>query len=99
MEYLLEVRWDDPTTNAVARPLAGVPGGMELTTGTLPRGKGRAFVAYRSDSLDQLTGLARTISGFGATVRVTPAAAGWEGQCRGGREAYGEGSRVRDAGR
>ena len=71
MEYLLEVRWDDPIAAAVDRILASAPEGAEQTTAHVPQGQARAFVVYRSDSSESLEELARAISGSGAQVRVT----------------------------
>lgn len=71
MEYLLEVRWDDPIADAVVRILSSVPEGMERTTGQVPGGQNRAFVVYRSDSREALESLTRTMSDLGAHVLVT----------------------------
>ncbi len=74
MEYLLEVRWDDPIAAAVEGILSSAPPGTEQTTGQVPRGQGRAFVVYKSDSFDALERLAGAISSLGAEVRVTSVA-------------------------
>lgn len=76
MEYLLEIHWSDPIADAVARILYSAPEGVELTTGHVPRGRGRAFVVYKSDSFEVLEGLARAMSKLGAQVRVTSVANG-----------------------
>ena len=74
MEYLLEVRWDDPIAAAVHRILSSAPADAEQTTGHVPQSQGRAFVVYRSDSFETLEGLARAISDVGAQIRVTSVA-------------------------
>ncbi|OGL05519.1 MAG: hypothetical protein A3J45_01345 [Candidatus Rokubacteria bacterium RIFCSPHIGHO2_02_FULL_69_13] len=71
MEHLLEVRWDDPIAEAVARILARVPEGVEQTTGQMPQGQGRAFGVYRSESLEVLEDLARAAASVGARVWIT----------------------------
>ena len=75
MEYLLEVRWEDPVAEAVARILSSAPEGVEQTTCHVPHGQGRAFGVYRSDSFEVLEGLARAMSNLGARVQVTSIAA------------------------
>jgi hypothetical protein len=72
MEYLREVRWDDPLADAIGRLLRTTPQGVEQTTGDMPRGPGRAFVVYRSDSSEVLEGLAHAVSNLGAQVQLTP---------------------------
>ncbi len=74
MEYLLEVRWDDPVAATVARILSRVPEGLEQMTSLMPQGRGLAFVVYRSDNLEVFDDLARAISNVGAQVRMTPVA-------------------------
>jgi hypothetical protein len=74
MEYLLEVRWDDPVAATIARILSRVPEGLEQMTGLMPQGRGRAFVVYRSDNREVFDDLARAISNVGAQVRMTPVA-------------------------
>jgi hypothetical protein len=74
MEYLLEVRWEDPLADAIGRVLRTTPQGVVETTSDMPRGLGRAFVVYRSDSSEVLEGLARAVSGLGAQVQMTPVA-------------------------
>ncbi len=66
MEYLIEVRWNDPLAEAIGRLLRVVPQGAEQTTGDVPRGP------ERSDSSEVLEALARAVSKLGAQVRVTP---------------------------
>ena len=75
MEYLLEIRWDDPIADAIARILSSVPEGVEQTTSYIPQGQGRAFGVYRSDSFEVLESLARAMSNLGARVQVTSIAA------------------------
>ncbi len=75
MEYLLEVRWDDPIAEAVARILSSVPGGVEQTTCHVPHGQGRAFGVYRSNNFEVLEGLVRAMSNLGARVQITSIAA------------------------
>lgn len=50
--------------------------GVELTTGHVPQGRGRASVVYKSDSFEALEGLVRAMSKLGAQVRVTSVANG-----------------------
>jgi hypothetical protein len=74
MEYLIEVRWDDPLADEIGRLLRTMPQGVEQTTSEVPRGSERAFVVYRSDSSEALEGLACEVSKLGAQVRITPMA-------------------------
>jgi len=98
MEYLIEVRWDDPIAHAVARVLGSVPEGLEQATGEVPCGQGSAFVVYRSGRTEVLDGLARALSALGARVRVTPVADSGVTPGEGG-EAHGQGSGLWDGGR
>ena len=75
MEYLLEVRWNDPIAAVVARILSSVPEGAEQVTGQMPQGRGQAFGVYRSDSLEVLEGLARAVSRAGGLAQITSMAA------------------------
>ncbi len=74
MEYLLEVRWDDPVADAVGQILRSMPQGVELTTGSVPRGQSRAFVVYRSNGSEVFEDLVCAVSKLGAQVRITPVA-------------------------
>ena len=74
MEYLIEVRWNDPLGDAIARLLRARPQGVEQTDSEMPSGPERAFAVYRSDSWEAVEGLARTVSELGAQVRITPVA-------------------------
>lgn len=72
MEFLLEVRWDDPIAASVARILSSAPEGMEQMTSYVPQGQDRAFAVYRSASLEVVEGLAQVMSNLGAQVQLTP---------------------------
>ncbi len=72
MECLLEVRWDDPIADAVARILGSAPEGVEQATGELPCGQGAAFVVYRFGNPAALDQLSLALSALGARVRITP---------------------------
>lgn len=74
MEYLIEVRWNDPLAEAIGRLLRTTPQGVEQTDSEVPPGPERAFAVYRSDTLEALEGMARTVSDLGAQVRITPVA-------------------------
>lgn len=94
MESLIEVRWDDPIADAIARILRSVPEGVEQMTGHVPQGQGRAFGVYRSDNVEILESLARAMVNLGAEVRVTSIADAV--RSREGGETYGERSGLRD---
>ncbi len=74
MEYLLEVRWDDPIAEAVGRILLSGPEGVDQATSYVPQGPSRAFVVYRCDSLELLDELVQAVSNLGAQLRITPVA-------------------------
>lgn len=74
MEYLLEVRWDDPIAAAVGRILLSGPEGVDQATSYVPQGRSRAFVVYRCDSLELLDELVQAVSNLGAQLQITPVA-------------------------
>ncbi len=74
MEYLIEVRWNDPLGDAIGRLLLSTPQGVEQTDSEVPPGPERAFAVYRSESWETVEGLARRVSELGAQVRITPIA-------------------------
>jgi hypothetical protein len=74
MEYLLEVRWDDPIAAALGRILLSGLAGADQTTSSVPDGRNRAFVVYRCNNPDVLDGLRGAVSDLVALVRITPIA-------------------------
>src|SRR5262249_41650549 len=74
MEYLVEVRWEDPIADKLCQILADGLKGVEQSTSYLPVASSRAFVVYRSDRLDLLQSMVEALSNAGGKVSITPVA-------------------------
>ncbi len=70
MEYLLEVRWNDPTASTVARILSTLPADVEHTTGDWPDGTSRAFCVVRANGPEALDDVLDAIAASGADARL-----------------------------
>ena len=70
MDYLVEVRWTDPTAGTVARILSTLPDELEQATGDWPAATSRAFCVLKARDPEALSKVLTAINAAGADTRV-----------------------------